>query len=320
MAEKTKITNLQEALSATGITQGAAGRYVGLGKAAVSRVCSHSYPNWESIERQILRAMVDNKCFDEERFDLSYITARAVANVNLSVNSNVFITTGNVKAIDALGEDLLDDFSTLNSSIGMAVGPAGYGKSEAVKHFVIQHDQAAYVLYLEGFTVQMLVKTIAKELTGNCAATYEKNLNIIKDATCLSRKLVVIDEADRMPIRYLEAVRGLNEYCGLPLLLIGEEGLIAKMDSQPRLKSRIRKPQISFHPLNVTDVATYYKQAVGLDISEDLGACTILLKYAKRDFRNLVNDAQHIVQVMNTQGIPVLSKEILNEYYRTRRA
>lgn len=320
MAERIVIENLKQALEAVGMTQAQAGAYANIGKSAVSQVCSRTYPNWEAIERQIIRGMITDNVFDPERFDLSLFDKGPQQDVTWHLDPNCFITTGNVKAVDSLGEDLLDESSILNSSIGVVVGPAGYGKSAAAKHFVINHDHTAYVLYMEGFTLNHFVKRIASELTGTCAGSYEKNLEIIRDATRAIRRIVVIDEADRIPLKYLEAVRGLNEFCGLPVMLVGEETLIARMNSQDRLKSRIRKPMIQMHPLNVTDVATYYRMAINMDISRNIDVCKILLSMAQRDFRILVNDAQHIVQIMNTNGFGELTKEILNAYGRKRKA
>lgn len=71
-----------------------------------------------------------------------------------------------------------------------------------------------------------------------------------------------------MPLKYLETLRGLNEVCSLPLILAGEERLISKLESEPRLKSRIRKPEIAFKPLDLVDVATYYSIAAGIDLSD----------------------------------------------------
>lgn len=319
---KTKITSLKQALELTGLTQEMAGTYAGLSKAAVNRIVNGSYPNAELMERRILCAMVKSGVFDTlESVDVSgYETAPLEPGSSFKVNPLVFINTVNVMAINSLGDGLLDEGSTLNSSIGVAIGSAGYGKTSAVKNFAVNNDNVAYVLYIEGYTIPMLLKAITRELTGMCGRSYEQNLEIIKEATSVTRKLVVVDEADRMPVRFLEALRGLNEIACIPLLLVGEEGLAAKMAMHPRLQSRIRKPQVIFRPLTVTDVATYYEQAVGISIKEDISVCTILLKHAGRDFRTMINDANMICSAMNTNGVTVITKEFLNEIYRNRRA
>lgn len=102
-------------------------------------------------------------------------------------------------------------------------------------------------------------------------------------------------------------------------MLVGEDSLVSKMESLPRLKSRVRKPEIVFVPLNTVDVATYYQTAIGLDITGSPKICQTLLRWANKDFRVLVNDAQHICQVMNASGVSELTEEVLNAY-KLRRA
>ena len=301
---------LTEALDKTGMTLQAAGALVGLGKSAGSRIKSHDYPNWTNYEISIIRKMVDGGMLDKEHLGAE----GDIEPGNLKLDPTTFIPTINVVETNNLANGLLDPTTTLNSSIGMIVGSAGYGKTTAIKHFASESPQAAYILYMEGYTLTMLLKTISIELTGTCQRYFDQNLALIKEATSTYRKLVIIDEADRMPIRLLEALRNINEFCGAPLLLVGEKALQAKLEAVPRLKSRIRKPEIAFVPINVTDVATFYQMAVGIDISEQKEVCRQLLRWAGNDFRNLVNDAQHIVSSMNTSGVYILSEEVLNAY------
>lgn len=299
---------LAEALELTHLSLQEAGDMVGLGKSAISRVKSHDYPNWENIEKAIITKMADANLFPET------VEVEKPEPGTLSVNPTAFISTQNVVSLNGLANGLLDPSTTLNSSIGMVTGAAGYGKTTAIQHYAANNDQSIYVLYMEGYTLSMLVRKIARELTGFNRRTFDNNLAIIKEATSIYRKLIIIDEADRMPLRVIESLRNINEYCGSPIMLVGEESLVSRMESIPRLKSRVRKPEIVFKPLNVVDVATYYQIAVGLDISDSPSVCQTLLRWAGKDFRTLVNDAQHIVAMMNASGLSELSEEVLDAY------
>ncbi len=299
---------LKEALDLTGMSLTEAGDMVGLGKSAISRISNNSYPNWEEWEKAIL-----NKMAGLGLLGGAYVPELIEQGI-LKVNSVAFITTQNVQAVNSLAADLLDPSTTLNASIGMVTGSAGFGKTTTIQHFVANNDQSAYVLYMEGFSLTMLYKAIANELTGFCSRTFEGNLAQIKEATRIYRKLIIIDEADRLPLKMIEGLRNLNEYCGAPVMLVGEESLVGKMETLPRLKSRIRKPQIVFKALNQVDVATYYQEAIGLDISGSPKVCQALLSWSHKDFRVLVNDAQHIVKMMNTSGQTELTEEVIYAY------
>lgn len=299
---------LSEALEITKLSLQQAGDMVGLGKSAVSRVKSHDYPNWENIEAAIIKKMSDGGLFPDS------IELEEVEEGTLRVNPSAFISTQNVIAFNSLASSLLDPTTTMNSSIGMVTGSAGFGKTTAIQQFVANNEQSVYVLYMEGYTLTMIIKKIAMELTGFNRRSFDNNLAIIKEATSMYRKLIIIDEADRMPIRVIESLRNINEYCGAPVMLAGEESLVSKMTAIPRLKSRIRKPEIVFKSLNVIDVATYYQMAVGIDISSSPAVCQTLLRWANKDFRTLVNDAQHIVAMLNSSGLSELTEEVLDAY------
>jgi DNA transposition AAA+ family ATPase len=299
---------LSEALERTGLSLQAVGDLVGLGKSAISRVKSHDYPNWENIERAIIQKMSEAKMFGDD------IVMEDVRPGTLRVDPTSFVPTQNVIAVNALANSLLDPTTTLTASVGMVTGSAGFGKTTAIQQFAAGNDQSVYVLFMEGYTLNMLVQKIAMELTGFNQRTFDRNLAIIKEATGIYRKLIIIDESDRMPIRVIESLRNLNEYCGVPIMLVGEESLVAKMETLPRLKSRVRKPEIVFKPITTIDVATYYQMAVGIDISGSLPVCQTLLRWANKDFRTLVNDAQHIVATLNASGLATLTEEVLNAY------
>ncbi|PKL14778.1 MAG: hypothetical protein CVV52_00300 [Spirochaetae bacterium HGW-Spirochaetae-8] len=299
---------LSEALERTGLSLQAVGDLVGLGKSAISRVKSHDYPNWENIERAIIQKMSEAKMFGDD------VVMDDVKPGTLRVDPASFVPTQNVIAVNALANSLLDPTTTLTASVGMVTGSAGFGKTTAIQQFAAGNDQSVYVLFIEGYTLNMLVQKIAMELTGFKQRTFDRNLAIIKEATGIYRKLIIIDESDRMPIRVIESLRNLNEYCGVPIMLVGEESLIAKMETLPRLKSRVRKPEIVFKPITTIDVATYYQMAVGIDISGSLPVCQTLLRWANKDFRTLVNDAQHIVATLNASGLSTLTEEVLNAY------
>ncbi len=300
----------EEAIERSGLNFTEIGSLVNLGKSAVSLIKAQKYQNWENIQKTIVTKLGQAGYLGDEYV---YKTT-SLFGEGPKVDPQAFISTQNVQAVNALCDDLLDFSTSLNASIGMVVGSAGYGKTTTLQHFASTHDSATYILYMEGYTLVGLCRAIAEELIGTSGRTYLENLALIDRATSAVRKLIIIDEADRMPIRFLEGLRNINERCGAPIVLSGEESLTAKMATQPRLRSRVRKPEIKFLPLNHIDVATFYEEATGLAIAEDEGICMQLLKWANRDFRTLVNDAQHICRIMTTHGLTELTAEVLNEY------
>lgn len=301
--------SLKEAIKLTGASLSEIGELVGLSKSAVSRISSGDYPGWQSWQKKAIEEMVRQGRLTFEDSGLGgEETAEETKDVRYKVDPDKFIDTANVLEINDLCKDLLNPATTLNASIGMAVGSAGFGKTTAVQRFCSTCDRAVYTLYVEGFTLPMLMREIAKAMSGNCSRGFDQNLGLVRDAAAVYRKLLVVDEADRLPLKYLESLRTVNQYCRMPLLLIGERELLAKMRSLPRLESRIRKPLVTFQPLALIDVDLYYREAAGMELSDEVK--DFLLKQSRGDFRLLANDAHHLVKILNANDIEKVTLEV----------
>jgi len=228
------------------------------------------------------------------------------------VDHTTFISTPNVKMFNDLANDLLEN-PNLTSSIGLVKGTAGRGKTAAAKHYISTNRDSVYVLYVDGYSHSMLARQIAYELTGIKSHTFEKNLELIREATRMLRRMVIIDEADKMPGRLIEMLRGMNERCALPLLLVGEEMLYSRMSEEPRRLSRVRKPIVNFGKVSKVDIALFYEQAIGISITKNIEVCDELLLRSRGDFRLVVSDAMAICKVLNSSGIGAVIMGVIDK-------
>ncbi len=303
---------LKKALEITGMSLGDVSILMGCSKALISKVKDHDYSKFWEWEKKIIEAMVREGRLTMEQAELLPEDERK----GIVIDDTKFVRTNNVMALDSLAEDLLNPRSTLNASIGVCTGKAGYGKTTTIKHFCASNDRASYILYMDGYSITGLMRDALRNMTGETRRSFIDIKDAIKDAAAVYRKLLVVDEADRMPIRLLEALRGLNEYCGLPLLLIGEPALLTKVHAEPRIESRMRKPRVEFAPLSCVDIALYWKAAIGLDLTGKLEIQQMLLKSCRGDFRIMVNDAQHVVQFMNTNNLTEVDEKVVRNGIR----
>jgi DNA transposition AAA+ family ATPase len=136
-------------------------------------------------------------------------------------------------------------------------------------------------------------------------------ITVLEEHCRYQRRLIIVDEADKCPVRILEMLRGVNERCNLPILLVGEEGLKAKIDQVPRLRSRIRKPVILFEEASEVDVATYYLQAAGLSVGKD--TASLLTRLARGGFRTIVNEACELARIANASGIRTITDTLVKQ-------
>ncbi len=265
-------------------------------KSQVVKVCSHTYPGWEQKEPDFIAELKQLGCSD------------SIAH-SLTVDTDILVATKSVNDFTALADDLSDPDGTLSSSIGMAIGTAERGKTHSATWYTQNNDCAAYVLYVDGSTKVQLLRDICSALANTRPYSFS-NCMLCLDETCkYNRRLLIIDEADKLPVQYLEMLRGINERCRLPFLLVGEEGLKQKTDRVPRLRSRIRKPIVVFDPATPVDVAAYYKAAAGIDIDRE--TAKILAKHAGGGFRSIVNDSIALQKMARASQLDTITDKML---------
>ena len=219
---------------------------------------------------------------------------------------NEFIETANVTRFNGICMELEDPGSLIGPSMAMATGAPGRGKTEASRQYAI-HNRTVYVPPFLKRTAVMLLKDIAFELRGVRPNRTEPCLSIIREEMAKERRLVIIDEADNLPMPLLEMLRNLNELCACPILLVGEEKLKGKLASEPRLLDRVRR-SMEFGPVLQQDVSFFFKRAFGLQIEKDV--CVTIHRYGKGTWRRVLKFAIAAERTMTASGVDGISLEL----------
>jgi len=124
--------------------------------------------------------------------------------------------------------------------IGLLYGPSGYGKSVAMA-FTAQRTEAAYLEAKSIWTQLSLLEAIAHELglTG-LARGAPRILQQIIDQLNREPRGLIIDEADHIVRKqHVEIVRDIHDATSVPILLVGEENMPAKLKAWERFHNRI---------------------------------------------------------------------------------
>ncbi len=272
-------------------------RITGLNKSTVSRVAAKEYPKWEAKSEEIMNALKQAGC------------QAPAEKTKLAMSNDAMVITKSVSAYKDLADDLTDPDSTLSSSLGMVIGTAERGKTYTSKWYAAQNPSAVYVLFIDGSSVTQMLRDICDALANTRPYSMGKCITVLEQACRFNRRLVIIDEADKCPVKHLETLRGINERCNLPFLFVGEEGLKSKIDYVPRLHSRVRKPMVIFEPAKEVEIATFYQTACGLKL--DVPMVKELSKRARGGFRTIANDARALTTIANASGLKTLTSEML---------
>lgn len=222
---------------------------------------------------------------------------------------NEFIETANVTKFNQVCAEVEDSTSLVGPSLVMITGPAGRGKTEAAKHYAT-HTDAIYIPPLNTRTPAMVLREITFELCKVKPVRSETCLNMIGDEMAKERRLIIIDEADLLPMQILEMLRNLNERYACPIVLIGEDDLKGKVGSRRRLSSRIRR-HIEFSPVTQPDIVLFFRRAMNIKITPEVTA--VLHQHSRGDWRPVLTAAIAIERALKASGISEVTVELAKD-------
>lgn len=124
--------------------------------------------------------------------------------------------------------------------LGLLYGPSGYGKSVAAAH-IAAHFRAAYVEAKSIWTQRSLLEAIAGEVgIAKPERTGPRLLGQIIDQLLDDPIPLLIDEMDHLVTkRSVDIIRDIHDGARVPILMIGEEALPAKLKAWDRFDNRI---------------------------------------------------------------------------------
>lgn len=176
----------------------------------------------------------------------------------------------------------------------LAHGQAGRGKSVAADRFHCTRETGSYVRVWQNWSQSAFLQRLLFEVRGtnedmprhNGNRCKEMIVHILQAKIRNKPQVLFIDEADRLKIDRIEDLRDIHEMTGVPVVLIGEEGLLGLLSERRRIWSRVVH-EVEFGPITAAEVAVYAMQAAGLNIPADL--CQLVADKSEGDFRLVRN-------------------------------
>jgi hypothetical protein len=218
-----------------------------------------------------------------------------------------FIATENFQKMQELVGELLGP--VLGVEMASVLGRAGRGKTTAAERIYATNGSTVYVLYHEDWSYTELLREIAFRMCGTRPRYRQACFDMIRSEMATRRRVIMVDEADRMNLKCLNVLRNIHDVCRVPVLLIGEDDLAPKMGRERRLISRLRAT-LSFEPVAQADVTVFFKNALGQMITPEQAAK--LLKHSQGDFRNVLTAGVVIERMMKASGIAAVTDRIVD--------
>lgn len=171
--------------------------------------------------------------------------------------------------------------------IGVCYGEAGLGKTLAVKEYTKYYLDAILIESDPGYTPKSLLLEIHRRLgLSGKGCTYNLMEEVIRKLKN-SGRLLIIDEAENLPYKALEATRRIHDKTGAGILLVGMpilvENLRGSQNQYKQLYSRVGYSK-SLSILSSVDISEILES-----IKVDVSLCPAFMEYSKGNTRTLVN-------------------------------
>jgi len=216
--------------------------------------------------------------------------------------------------------------------LGIVSGRTGLGKTWAVDRYYTLNKRKHGYIYLRALDLwspSAMLKALAHKLDGypwrERARCFDEVKTRLHDMGG-QRGHIIIDEADYIAAdrHLLNTIRDLHDSISGSIILVGEEGLQAKLSQVKHFWGRVATQPVKFAPLNAQDVAFIAHALCELSITEDGKAKTAPLVLpreeairiaadTKGEFRLVKKALRKVENDMRTNGLSVVSPKLITE-------
>jgi len=221
---------------------------------------------------------------------------------------DVFISTGNFQKFEAVFNDLRAN--RYGVDMAAAIGRAGRGKTTACQRLATQYAEAIYVRPLDFGSPVAVLREVAFAVGGVRPRATAACYDVMKSELSNGARVIIVDEADRLGLKHLNALRDVSDHFTAPVILVGEEPLAHKLRQERRLYSRLRDT-LTFGPITPPDVLFFYRRALRQALTPAQSAR--LARHGEGDFRLVIKDALKAERIMTATGLKEINDRVVDE-------
>lgn len=197
---------------------------------------------------------------------------------------------------------------------GIVYGGAGLGKTTAIKEYVRRNPSCVFIEPDMGYTAKVLLQEICKALNlpekGTIHELTDRIVEVLKD----SGRMLIVDEAELLPLRALECVRRIYDKSGCALQLVGMPRLLQNLKGANAEFKQLFSRVCLHCPLgnDVKDVDLLEIISGNLKECEEAEA-KHLVKVSHGNVRRLVNLMTIIKYLMQVNRMDSVEKKLIDK-------
>lgn len=200
--------DLQNYISDSGLSQAAVARGVGVTSPVVNQYLHGKYPgNVQEIERKIAAYLQKQREREAERkLEVDYV-----------------LTTTAKRVRDVLR------LAHLEGEAVVLFGQAGLGKTSSLREYCKQAPDALMIETDPTYTAKVLLQKLAAMLGAEGKGSLNELMDAVVGRLKESGRIILVDEAENLPLRALECLRRVHDKTGCGLVLAGMPRLLVNL-------------------------------------------------------------------------------------------
>lgn len=200
--------DLQDYISDNGLSQSAVARAVGVTSPVVNQYLHGKYPgNVQEIERKIAAYLQKQREREAERkLEVDYV-----------------LTTTAKRVRDVLR------LAHVEGEAVVLFGQAGLGKTSSLREYCKQAPDALMIETDPTYTAKVLLQKLAAMLGAEGKGSLNELMDTVVGRLRDSGRIILVDEAENLPLRALECLRRVHDKTGCGLVLAGMPRLLVNL-------------------------------------------------------------------------------------------
>ncbi|OJJ27995.1 AAA family ATPase [Campylobacter concisus] len=205
------IKKLEEFLSSNNITGSALARAIGVSPSLISQLRAGSYKGDNDAINAKINAYINN--FNKK-----------AKNFHANAKENEFYVTSDVKMANFIISEAIAE-----KEIGLIYGFAGSGKTTALKEFARTNPNVVLIEATCHTSAKVLLEDLCEALKIDATGGLNTKLKAVARFLKSSDKVIMVDEAEHLPLKALEDLRRIYDFSRTPLILCGTEILLKNL-------------------------------------------------------------------------------------------
>ena len=229
---------------------------------------------------------------------------------------DVFVETYSVVALRNAVKEAVEAGKGYPAMV-MAYGEAGTGKTLAAQSLYSELG-GLYVRAFEGMTLTAFLQDICNVVCKERPNTTNRCRNSLISKLNNKGITLFVDEADRLHVSCMEALRDLHDITGSPVVYIGEMGLPSRVNARSRINDRIPDSfRVHFEGITKSDVAMFAQEAADLMLSPE--AAAFIHADTNGNFRRVHNAVLTLERAAKVKGVSEVDSDFVKAAMKQKR-